>query len=224
MISEGIHLLDKPAGFTSFKLVHILRKLTGIQKIGHAGTLDPFATGLMIMLVGKEFTKKSDQFLNLDKQYKAKLRLGQATDTYDTEGKVTEECEKVPTLEEVEEVLTHFQGTIEQIPPMFSAKKVKGQKLYELARAGIEIERKAQQVHVTLQLDNYSYPYLDITVDCSKGTYIRSLGHDIGIALGTFAHLEALRRTRVGPYLLEEAIPMNSLQVDFLTHLTHLMV
>jgi tRNA pseudouridine55 synthase len=213
MIGEGILLLDKPAGCTSFKLVHILRKLTGIQKIGHAGTLDPFATGLMIMLIGKEFTKKSDQFLHLDKQYLTRIRLGQATNTYDIEGKVTQESDQVPTLAEVQSVLSQFQGEIEQIPPMFSAKKVKGKKLYELARAGHEIERKSQKVCVKIELDSYAYPYLDLNIHCSKGTYIRALGHDIGAQLGTFGHLEMLRRVRIGHHTLNAALSLDQLSI-----------
>lgn len=179
--------------------------MTGIQKIGHAGTLDPFATGLMIMLIGKEFTKKSAEFLNLDKQYEAKIKLGSATDTYDRCGITTHESAVIPTLHQIEQALLLFQGTIEQIPPMFSAKKVQGKKLYELARAGKEIPRKSQTVDVAIQMVSYSYPYLDLVVDCSKGTYIRSLAHDLGIALNTFGHLDALRRTRIGCHFLRDA-------------------
>lgn len=209
MISEGILLVDKKEGWTSFKLVHILRKMTGIRKIGHAGTLDPFATGLMIMLIGKQYTKQSDQFLNLDKQYEARLHLGSATDTYDRDGQVTNESPTIPTLEEITQVLSQFQGEIEQIPPMYSAKKIQGKKLYELARQGIEIERKPQKIKLTLQLIRYEYPYMDIVVDCSKGTYVRSLAHDIGLKLGSYAHLDALRRTRIGNYTLDGSISLN---------------
>lgn len=207
-LKEGILLLDKPEGFTSFKLVHILRKKTGIQKIGHAGTLDPFATGLMIMLIGKQFTRQSDQFLNLDKQYEAKLKLGSSTDTFDKCGKLTHKSGHIPTLQEIENVLAQFQGSQLQTPPMFSAKKIKGKKLYELARAGIEIERQPTKVTIKIQFVSYNYPYLDLIVDCSKGTYIRSLAHDIGLALNTYAHLEALRRTRIGTYTLENSITL----------------
>lgn len=211
LIKEGLLLLDKPEGYTSFKLVHILRKLTGIQKIGHAGTLDPFATGLMIMLIGKQYTKQSDQFLNLDKQYEATLKLGSATDTYDKCGKVTHESPLIPTQAEIEQVIARFQGQIEQTPPMFSAKKIQGKKLYELARRGIEVERKPQLVRVNMQLLSYQYPFVHIRVDCSKGTYIRSLAHDMGLALNCFAHLEALRRTRIGPYHITQSLPISSL-------------
>lgn len=210
-IKKGILLVDKPEGITSFKIVHILRKLTGIQKIGHAGTLDPFATGLMIMLVGKEFTTKSDTFMNYDKQYHAQVFLGSATDSYDKTGTVTHEDSRVPTLLELEEALAKFQGSVEQIPPMYSAKKIQGQKLCDLARRGITVERAPQKVHIKIELVSYSYPFVNLIVDCSKGTYIRSLAYDIGIALGTYAHLSALRRTRIGSYFIEDATTVDNL-------------
>lgn len=123
---SGILLVNKAAGTSSFYLVSLLRKLTKIRKIGHAGTLDPFATGVMVMLIGKQYTKKSNQFLCSDKEYQATLQLGAATDTYDIEGKITAQSDFVPTLEQVEQAIAAFQGEIEQIPPMYSAKKVKG--------------------------------------------------------------------------------------------------
>jgi tRNA pseudouridine55 synthase len=207
----GILLVDKQAGSTSFHLVSILRRLTGIQKIGHAGTLDPFATGVMVMLVGQEYTRKSDQFLNSDKQYLATLHLGVITDTYDIEGQVTKTTDKIPTLQEVEKALEQFQGEIFQTPPMFSAKKIQGKKLYELARKGIEVER--QPVKVTLQttLIKYEYPKLELLVNCSKGTYIRSLAFDLGNLLETGAHLSHLTRTKSGPFTLSECIHQSKL-------------
>ena len=181
---HGILLIDKPKGRTSFSLIPFLRKLSGLQTIGHAGTLDPFATGVMVMLLGKPFTKLSDQFLTNDKEYLAQVRLGIATDTFDCDGKETSTSEKIPTREEIETCLKKYQGTIFQTPPMFSAKKVKGKKLYELARKGIEIEREPIQITLTTRLLDYHYPYLDLSITCSKGTYIRSLADDIGKDLG----------------------------------------
>jgi tRNA pseudouridine55 synthase len=201
---EGILLVDKPAGITSFTVVAKLRRRLGVKKIGHAGTLDPFATGLLVMLVGRNFTKLADSFLKDDKEYQATLLLGTATDTYDNEGEVTQTSSYVPDEKEIQKAIAQFQGQIEQVPPMFSAKKVGGKRLYELARKGQEIERKACSCHVTITLIRYAYPEVDIHVTCSKGTYIRSLAHDIGLKLGTFAHLTALRRLRSGKFLLAE--------------------
>ncbi len=202
--SNGILPLIKPVGKMSFGMVSLLRKVTGIQKIGHAGTLDPFATGVMVMLIGKAYTRLSDQFLNEDKEYRAKLHLGISTDSYDSDGTTTHTSPLIPTLSDIESTLPHFQGTISQVPPMFSAKKINGKKLYELARKGVTIERAPAQVTLSIQLLSYAYPYLEIDVRCSKGTYIRSLAHDIGQMLGCGAHLCALLRTRSGAYRLED--------------------
>lgn len=204
---NGILLVDKQPGSTSFHIVSLLRKLTRIQKIGHAGTLDPFAKGVMVMLIGSEYTKKSDQFLNCDKQYKATLHLGITTDTYDIDGQVMETNGLVPTLTQIEQALVQFQGEVLQIPPMFSAKKIEGKKLYELARKGIEIERAPRKVKVNIQLLRYDYPKLEILVDCSKGTYIRSLAYDIGNVLKTGAHLSSLIRTKSGSFSLDACVP-----------------
>ena len=144
--AEGILLVDKEKGRTAFYLVKILRKISGIQKIGHAGILDPFATGVMVMLIGRPYTKISDRFLNDNKKYIATIKLGEATDTFDCDGQITQTNDRIPTLNEIESVVSEFQGTIDQIPPMFSAKKIDGQKLYLLARKGIEIERKPVKV------------------------------------------------------------------------------
>ncbi len=204
--NKGILLVNKPAGKTSFDMVAKARKCLGEKKIGHAGTLDPFATGLLILLVGREYTRLSDRFLNCDKEYVGTLRLGKATDSHDIDGEVTLTSDKIPTLQEVEEVIARFQGKMEQIPPMFSAKKVGGKKLYELARKGQTIERAPCQIELTTELVHYEYPNLTIRVSCTKGTYIRVLADDIGKALGSYAHLEALERTRCGPLSLDHAV------------------
>ncbi len=205
-LPEGILLINKPIGKTSFSLVAALRRKIGVKKIGHAGTLDPFASGVMILLIGKKYTRLSDRFLSQDKEYSAELMLGIATDTYDCEGQTTLTSDKVPALNEIEEVLQQFQGSLEQIPPMYSAKKIKGQKLYLLARQGKTIERPPVKIHVDTKLVEYQYPYLRINVSCSKGTYIRSLAHDIGEKLGTGAHLTGLQRIRSGGFHLHQCI------------------
>jgi len=203
---SGVLTVNKPKGKTSFSLVGAVRRITGVRKVGHAGTLDPLATGVMILLIGKQYTRLSDSFLHADKEYVGKLHFGIRTDSYDSEGAVISESDIVPSSEEVHKVLSKFQGEILQTPPMFSAKKVGGKKLYQLARKGIEIERKANKVTVDVKLIEYAYPYLTVRVACSKGTYIRSLAEDIGLDLGCGAHLCELTRTRSGSYLLENCI------------------
>lgn len=204
--TAGILLIDKPRGKTAFSLVGRLRKYLGIKKIGHAGTLDPFATGVMVMLIGKSYTRRSDQLLCQDKEYLAEAFLGITTDTYDCEGLETARSSLTPSCGDVETILNRFQGEIDQVPPMYSAKKQKGKKLYELARQGLTVERPPVKVRVALQMIDYSYPKLTFRVSCSKGTYIRSLAYDIGEALGCGAHLSALQRTRSGPFLLGECM------------------
>lgn len=205
-MSAGILLVNKPAGKSSFALVAALRKITGVAKIGHAGTLDPFATGLMVMLIGKDFTRQSDSFLTNDKEYLTTIRFGIETDTYDPEGIIISTSDIVPTLEEVTNALCSQTGSIYQTPPMYSAKKVKGKKLYELARKGITIERAPSLVHIEPTLLSYEYPFLKLVVTCSKGTYIRSIAHDLGKMLGCGALLTELHRTRSGSFNVEDAI------------------
>lgn len=223
--SEGILLIDKPSGCTSFDLVRHLRKLTKISKIGHAGTLDPFATGLMVMLIGRTYTKKSAQLMSKDKAYRATLQLGSATTTFDPDGEITHTSELIPTEEAIVAAIAEQQGEKEQIPPMFSAKKVGGKRLYTLARKGIEIERKPSLVKLHTTLVSYSYPELVIDVDCSKGTYIRTIADEIGKSLGCYAHLKALVRTRSGDFSLDQAQSIEKLKIApdlWHTHLRHL--
>ncbi len=207
----GILPVNKKAGVSSFSLVSLLRKKSKIEKIGHAGTLDPFATGVMILLIGRVYTRLSDRFLTADKQYRARIRLGETTDTYDSDGQILSTSDKVPTLEELERALLSFQGECMQVPPMFSAKKVQGKKLYELARKGVVIEREPVKVKLQTRLLGYEYPEVDLLVDCSKGTYIRSLAQDLGEMLGSGAHLSALVRTQSGAFTLEECVSADSL-------------
>lgn len=214
---EGILLINKPPSCSSFSLINRLRKLTGIRKIGHAGTLDPFATGVMIYLVGKNYTRKSQDFLSQHKAYHATLALGTSTDSYDIEGSVTQKSDYIPTLDQIKEAInTHFNGTIQQVPPMYSAKKVKGKKLYELARQGKTIDREPCEVWVEVKILNYQYPQLELEVNCSKGCYIRSIAHDLGTILSCYAHLSKLTRTQSGNFTLSECLDGKKLnQEDF---------
>ena len=213
-IEEGILLIDKPHSKSSFYLVNVLRRITGIKKIGHCGTLDPFATGVMVMLVGKSFTRRSDELSSQDKEYETVIKLGVATDTYDTEGQITHESLIEPTLEQVKEAIKAFQGNIEQVPPMFSAKKINGKKLYDLARKGQVVERPPVRVQVAIELLSYSYPYLKLRIRCSKGTYIRSIGNDLGVKLGCFAHLVELRRTKSGAFAIDQCVAIDQLNQE----------
>lgn len=203
---SGILLVDKPKGKMSFSLVSRLRKLLGVKKIGHAGTLDPFATGVMVMLIGREYTKLSDTFLNNDKEYIATLKLGVATDSFDCDGQVTETSDFIPTQEMIEAAIAQFQGTILQTPPMFSAKKIQGQKLYDLARKGVTVERQPVEITVKITFIEYNYPSLIIDVSCTKGTYIRSIAEDLGKILTCGAHLTDLKRTRSGNFPIDQCI------------------
>lgn len=202
----GILLVDKPRGKTAFSLVAALRKRLGVKTIGHAGTLDPFATGVMVMLVGRKYTRMSDSFLCQDKEYITEVRLGLTTDTYDCDGDIQTTSDLIPTQKAMAEALQRFQGEIEQIPPMFSAKKVGGKKLYELARKGQVIERTPIKIKLQTTLISYNYPYAVLQIQCSKGTYVRSVAHDLGQLLGCGAHLTSLRRLRSGAFRLEDCI------------------
>jgi len=202
----GILLVNKPKNKTSFSLVGALRRLLKVQKIGHAGTLDPFATGVMVMLIGKQYTRLSDSFLGADKEYIATLRFGIETDSYDCDGQELASSDHIPTDEDVKKVLEQFQGNVFQIPPMFSAKKKNGKKLYELARKGISIEREPVLVTLKTHFISYTYPHLVLRVECSKGTYIRSIAYDIGKLLGCGAHLSDLERIRSGSFHIDACI------------------
>ncbi len=201
-------IIDKAVGPTSFDVVRSIRRRLGRDaKVGHAGSLDPFASGVLIVLTGKG-TKSSNLLLNADKKYLATLKLGEETNTLDRTGEVTESA-PVPPLgdEKIREVVQSFVGEWWQTPPMFSAKKKDGVRLYELARKNITIEREPIAVQLfSLVVKRIELPYLDLEVHCSKGTYIRSLAADIGRRLGTFAHLTELRRLGVGEFKLEESL------------------
>lgn len=214
MIS-GFLLIDKPSGPTSHDVIDDLRKLTGIKKIGHSGTLDPFASGLLIVGVGRAATRRLEKFLKLDKEYMAELKLGAVSDTYDRTGNIKaskQDSKQAINIETVEKIVEKFKGEVEQIPPMYSAKKVKGRKLYELARQGEEIERQPIKVKIdNLEIIEFSWPVLKIKCAVSSGTYIRSLAHDIGQQLRVGAYLQELQRTAIGEYNLADAIQLDRL-------------
>ena len=218
---QGILLLNKPPEKTSFHLVSVLRKLTNIKKIGDAGTLDPFATGVMVMLIGQNYTRMAETFQNHDKAYRATITFGVETDSYDCDGKIVATSDHIPTQQDIENVLTEFQGTIQQLPPMFSAKRHQGKKLYELARAGRAIQREPKTITVKTTLVEYTYPLLTLDIDCSKGTYIRTIAHDIGQKLTCGAHASKLVRTRSGPFQLKDCIPLppKGTSFDYREHL-----
>lgn len=208
---HGVLLLDKPAGMTSNDALIKAKRLLNAQKAGHTGTLDPFATGLLPLCFG-EATKFSQDLLNADKTYETLVRLGIRTSTGDTEGETVATSEVTATRTQIEAVLEQFRGEIDQIPPMYSALKRDGKPLYEYARAGVTLEREARRVTIhTLELIDYQAPYLRLRVACSKGTYVRVLGEDIGTALGCGAHLQELRRIQAGMLKLDSAMALDAL-------------
>lgn len=208
---NGVLIIDKPTGVTSFDVIRDIRKEYGTKKVGHTGTLDPMATGVLPILIG-DATKLSDYLMEHDKEYIAVLKLGEKRDTGDSEGNIIQ-TSKIPSLttQEIESTLETFIGKISQIPPMYSAIKVNGKKLYELAREGKEIERKPRSVEIysieLLEVEKNAENIMDkikFKVNCSKGTYIRTLCEDIAEKLGTVGYMQELRRTRVGKFTLED--------------------
>lgn len=211
-MSDGALLLDKPVGISSNRALQEAKRLLGAKKAGHAGTLDPLASGLLLLLFG-EATKFAGPLLDADKEYVATLKLGSRTSTGDAEGEVLETRPVGAAAAELAAVLERFRGTIDQVPPMHSALKRGGVPLYKLARKGQNVERAARQVHIAeLELLGYEPPLAELRIRCSKGTYIRTLGEDIGAALGTGAHLAALRRTGSGRFRIEQAVTLDRLR------------
>jgi len=211
----GLLNLDKPGGITSHDAVNRVRRLSGQRRVGHAGTLDPLATGSLLLGLGAA-TRLITYLVGQPKLYEATIRLGQTTDTYDTEGVVVQERPiTAVTLAQIETALPHFQGAIQQVPPMYSAVRQQGRRLYELARAGLEVERAPRTVTIyALDLLRWQPPELAIRVACSAGTYIRSLAHDLGEWLGCGGHITALRRTAIGQFTIATAIPLDQLTAD----------
>jgi tRNA pseudouridine55 synthase len=201
---DKILLVDKPKGLTSFRVVERIKRKFKV-KVGHTGTLDPIATGLLVVLTGQR-TKDASSFLKLDKSYEVKAILGIETDTFDSEGKVLWRSDNEVTREELEGVLKEFHGDIWQTPPTFSAKKMEGQKAYQLARKGVRVEIPPKKVSIySLELKEFQFPYFTFACDVSSGFYVRSLVHDVGEKLRVGATVVEVRRTRVGPYHVEQA-------------------
>jgi tRNA pseudouridine55 synthase len=216
-LQDGLVVVDKPAAHTSHDIVARMRKLYGQRRVGHAGTLDPDATGVLLVGLGRA-TRLMRYLQDTGKSYRARIVFGVATDTLDAAGAVLERAEMPLTQEQVERATRAFVGDIEQIPPMVSAIKVDGRKLYELAREGQTVERAARHVHIEeLVVEEFvagAYPEATIRVDCSSGTYVRTLAADLGTALGGCAHLGELRRLRVGSFTLDEAHSLEAVAAD----------
>lgn len=212
MKAFGIIVVEKPVGPTSHQVVSVVRRGTGVRKVGHAGTLDPRASGVLVLCLGPA-TRLSEYLSTSEKRYHAVIRLGESTETYDTEGPSSGKSEDLPTLEEIRAILPEFIGDIEQVPPPYSAVKVEGKRAYELARAGEEVELDSREVTIDhLDVESYDPPDLTVSVQCSAGTYIRSLAHDIGARLGVGGHLAALHRTMAGVFSLADAVPFEELE------------
>lgn len=208
---KGILNVNKEKGISSARVVSLVRRALGMKKVGHTGTLDLEASGVLPIVLGKA-TRVSDYMMTKDKVYETELILGAKTDTLDAAGKILEESDKEVTKEEFLQVMSSFKGEIEQIPPMYSALKVNGKKLYDLAREGIEIERKKRKVNIyDIELLFFAFPKATIRVTCSKGTYIRTLVDDIGEKLGSLAYVNELKRVRVGDFDIKDSIKSGDL-------------
>lgn len=210
---DGILVVDKPKGMTSHDVVDFIRRHFNIEKAGHAGTLDPAVTGVLVILIGKA-TKLSPELTSGDKEYEATLTLGKKTDSGDAEGKILFESDTSKITEEsIRNVFRSFEGEIEQVPPMVSALRHKGKRLYELARKGKEVPRQPRKVHIKeLKIKRIEVPDIDFAVTCSKGTYIRKLCDDIGDKLGCGGYLSYLRRVRAGEFTLDKSVLMDKLK------------
>ncbi len=209
---DGALLVDKPSGPTSHDVVDAIRRKFGIKKVGHCGTLDPNATGLLIIVLGRG-TKLSEKLMSDDKVYEGTMKFGEATDSYDADGEITASLPVMPmTLDELNEASTSFIGDQMQIPPMVSAIKKNGVPLYKLARKGIEVEREPRLVHVyNFRFTAYTEPVGTFKLACTKGTYVRSVAHDLGNKLGCGAHLATLRRSVSGKFDVADAMPLDPL-------------
>lgn len=197
---NGFLNIYKPKGMTSFDVIRFLRKQTGIKKMGHIGTLDPAAEGVLVVAI-KQATKLIEFMMNHDKKYEAGILLGKKSTTYDSEGEILDVSSQKPSRKKVEEIVKTFVGKIEQVPPIYSALKIDGKRAYECARAGEEIEMKKRKITIySIDLESYDYPTIKLKVHCGTGTYIRSLANDIGKKLGTGAYLSSLKRTSIDSF------------------------
>lgn len=210
---NGVIVIDKPQGLTSFDIVRQVRRLYKTKRVGHAGTLDPLATGVLPVAVGQA-TRLVEYMMEGEKTYRAKLKLGEVTDTQDAEGQVLEEQDwQHVDRAALDAAIVDFKGAIKQLPPMFSALKKDGQPLYKLARQGVEVEREPREVVIhSLVIDVFEPPYITLTARCSKGTYIRTLCHDLGLALGCGAHMTELRRLACGQFDISSSHTLDELR------------
>ncbi|MEK7172239.1 MAG: tRNA pseudouridine(55) synthase TruB [Patescibacteria group bacterium] len=200
-----ILLIDKPSGITSFDVIRRLRNKLGVRKMGHAGTLDPLATGLLIIAVGSA-TKEISRYMNLPKEYEVLMEFGKTSTTYDADGEIFKGVLRDVSRDEFEKVLGDFIGEISQMPPIFSAKKIKGVRAYDLARQGKEVKLEPRTVKIDkIEILEWDWPFVKLRVNCGKGTYIRSLAHDIGEKLGCGGYVKELRRTAIGEFKVEDA-------------------
>ena len=208
---DGAVLIDKPAGPTSHDVVDAIRRRFQIKKVGHCGTLDPNATGLLIIVLGRG-TKLSERLMGDDKVYEGAIKFGETTDSYDVDGEITSSLPVPPmTLDQLNEEAAKFVGDLMQVPPMVSAIKIKGVPLYKMARKGIEIEREPRLVHIyNFRFTNYESPIGKFKIACTKGTYVRSIAHDLGQNLGCGAHLATLRRSVSGKFDVADATPLDA--------------
>ncbi|MBU1121355.1 MAG: tRNA pseudouridine(55) synthase TruB [Candidatus Omnitrophota bacterium] len=218
---EGIMLVNKPIGITSHDVVDVVRKRLKMKKVGHAGTLDPMAEGLLVMLIGKS-TKLFPKFVGFDKEYLGVLKLGEVTTTGDSQGNLVRQAEYSSlSKEEIEKAFSLFEGDIDQVPPMVSALRVEGKRLYRLARQGIVVERKARQIKIySLKILKVTIPLVEFYVKCSKGTYVRKLAEDIGEKLACGGHMIKIQRLSIGPFKLEDAVNLDDIDESHLQKFT----
>jgi tRNA pseudouridine55 synthase len=209
---DGAVLVDKPSGPTSHDIVDAIRRKFRIKKVGHCGTLDPAATGLLIIVLGRG-TKLSEKLMSDDKVYEGTIKFGETTDSYDADGELVASLPVPPiTLEQLNEEAATFVGDLMQMPPMVSAVKIKGVPLYKMARKGIEVERKARLIHIySFRFTRYDEPIGEFSVACTKGTYVRSMAHDLGQKVGCGAHLKTLRRSVSGKFDVKDAMKFDDL-------------
>ena len=211
--------INKPIGWTSFDVVKQVRKITGEKKVGHGGTLDPFAQGVLVVAIGRNSTRQLNYFSNSNKTYEAKLKLGSETDTLDLTGKIIHEMD-IPPLkkDKIKSIFSEFTGYQEQIPPMFSAKKIRGVRLYKLARQKKLVQREPIQIFIKLlDLIDCNSNSINFLVSCSKGTYVRQLGSDIAKKIGTVGHLTELNRIQAGPYSIEDCISFSTIEKKWMS-------
>ena len=209
---DGILLVNKPAGITSHDVVDMVRRKLGLRRVGHAGTLDPLAEGLLVVLVGKS-TRLFNRFVGFDKEYLGVMKLGEATSTGDSQGQVTKQADYSGLSEAaIAEVFASFKGETQQVPPMVSALRIKGQRLYKLARKGIEVERKPRAIKIyALDILKVALPLVEFKMRCSKGTYVRKFAEDAGVKLGCGAHMVSIKRLGVGPFNLDQAVSVEAI-------------